>query len=60
MNIWLKPIELEDGKEYYKQTCLFEFFTNPDYTLVTICPTMGYVAYTGPIYIDTVNIYKKD
>lgn len=56
----LEVVTLDDGKEYYKQTCLFEFFTNPDYTLVTICPTMGYVAYTGPIYIDTVNIYKKD
>lgn len=56
----LEIVTLDDGKEYYKQTCLFEFFTNPDYKLVTICPTMGYVAYTGPVYIDDVKIYKKD
>jgi mannan endo-1,4-beta-mannosidase len=56
----LEVVTLEDGKAYYKQICSFEFFNNPDYTLITICPTMGYVAYDGPIYLDEINLYKKD
>ena len=53
-------VTLEDGKEYYKLETSLEFFQNPGYTFVTICPTLGYVKYDGAIYIDDVILYKKD
>lgn len=53
-------VTLEDGKEYYKVSTSLEFFQNPSYTFVTICPTLGYIKYEGPIYIDDVILYKKD
>lgn len=62
-NAYLKDVPvvtLDDGKEYYKVTTSLEFFQNPGYTFVTICPTLGYIKYDGPIYIDDVILYKKD
>lgn len=62
-NMFLKDVPvvtLDDGKEYYKVTTSLEFFQNPSYTFVTICPTLGYVKYDGPIYIDDVILYRKD
>ncbi len=56
----LETVILDDGKSYYRQTCTFEFFNNPQYTLATVCPTLGYVSYDGPVYIDDINLYKKD
>lgn len=53
-------VTLDDGKEYYKVTTELEFFQNPSYTFVTICPTLGYVKYDGSIYIDDVILYRKD
>lgn len=62
-NRYLKDTEvvkLPDGNEYYRQTVELEFFRNPQFTGVTICPTLGYVAYTGPVYIDDIVLFKKD
>jgi hypothetical protein len=60
---FLKDIEtvmLDDGNEYYAQTIAIEFFGNPSYTLVTICPTMGLVKYSGSLYLDDIVVYAKD
>lgn len=56
----LPVVTLDDGKSYYKVSVSLEFQQNPTYTFVTICPTMGYVKYNGPIYIDDIILYKKD
>lgn len=56
----LEVVTLDDGKEYYKQVAAVEFFQNPSYIGVCICPTLGYVAYSGPFYVDDIVIYKKD
>lgn len=62
-NAYLKDlpvVTLDDGREYCKITNSIEFFNNPSYIFVTICPTLGYVKYDGAIYIDDVILYKKD
>jgi mannan endo-1,4-beta-mannosidase len=62
-NVLLKDLEvvtLEDGKEYYKQTVVNEFFQNPAFIGVCVCPTLGYVQYSGPVYIDDLTIYRKE
>lgn len=53
-------VKLDDGNEYYKQTLEIEYFQNPSYIGVCICPTFGYVSYKGPVYIDNVVFFKKD
>lgn len=62
-NAFLKDVpvvKLDDGNEYYKVSVSLEFFQNPSYTFVTICPTLGFVKYNGAVYIDDVILYKKD
>ena len=56
----LETVKLDDGKEYYKQVVTLEFFQNPAFTGVTLCPTLGFVKYSGSVYIDDLIIYKKD
>ncbi|MGN0729247.1 cellulase family glycosylhydrolase [Treponema sp.] len=56
----LPVVTLDDGKQYYKVSVSLEFFQNPAYTFVTVCPTLGYVKYSGPVYIDDIVLYKKD
>ena len=56
----LPTVTLDDGKKYYKVETTIEFFQNPGYTFVTICPTLGYVKYEGPVYIDDVILYGKE
>lgn len=62
-NSFLKDLDtvvLEDGKEYYKEVIEVEFFENTSYTLATICPTMGYVKYSGSMYMDDIVLFAKD
>ncbi len=56
----LEVVKLDDGKEYYKQTTALEFFQNPAYIGICICPTLGFVQYSGSVYIDDLIVYKKD
>ena len=53
-------VRLDDGKEYYAQTVELEYFQNPQFTGVTLCPTLGFVSYDGPVYIDDLVLFKKD
>lgn len=55
-----ETVKLDDGKEYYRQTVELEYFQNPQFTGVTLCPTLGFVAYDGPVYIDDLVLFKKD
>lgn len=62
-NLFLKDartVTLDDGKEYYMQTVELEYFQNPQFAGVTLCPTLGYVAYMGPVYIDDLVLFKSD
>lgn len=56
----LEILKLDDGKEYYRQIVEIEYFNNPQFTGVTLCPTLGFVAYPGTVYIDDLILYKKD
>jgi mannan endo-1,4-beta-mannosidase len=56
----LEVVVLDDGKEYYKQTVVNEFFQNSAFAGVVVCPTLGYVQYSGSVYLDDLTVYRKD
>jgi hypothetical protein len=56
----LPIVTLDDGNEYYKEKIEVAFFGSTSYTELTICPTMGYVQYSGSMFIDDISFFKKD
>jgi mannan endo-1,4-beta-mannosidase len=55
----LEIVKLDDGAEYYKQVVKVEMLPNEGRTGLAICPTLGWVKYSGPVYIDDLRVYEK-